>query len=118
CACGPTTDRLRPVEGRKHHMIKYKGTTVYPPAMHDAVAHFKEVKQHLVDISSNVIGPDEVLLRIYSTDQSEEFADKLRDYFRARLRVTPHITFEDELTLHKIIHNPLSRKPISFIDNR
>lgn len=118
CTCGRTTDRLGPVEGRKQHMIKYKGTTLYPPAMHDAVAHFNEVKLHLIEISSNEIGTDEILIRIYSTDQSEEFAAKLRDYFRARLRVTPHITFEDELTLHKIIHNPLSRKPISFIDNR
>lgn len=118
CSCGRTTDRLGPVEGRKQQMIKYKGTTLFPPAMHDAVAHFSEVKLHLIEISSNEIGTDEILIRIFATDSSEEFAGKLKDYFRARLRVTPHISFEDEATLQKIIYNPLSRKPITFIDNR
>jgi phenylacetate-CoA ligase len=118
CICGRNTCRLGPVEGRKEHMIKYKGTTLYPPAMHDAVAHFSEVKLHLIEISTNELGTDEILIRIYTTDTSEEFAIKLKDYFRARLRVTPHISFEDEETLHKIIYNPHSRKPIFFVDKR
>lgn len=118
CACGRTTYRLGPVEGRKQQMIKYKGTTLYPPAMHDAVAHFSEVKLHLIEISSNEIGTDEILIRLFSTDTSDEFSGKLKDYFRARLRVTPQIIFEDELTLQKIIFDPLIRKPLTFIDKR
>lgn len=118
CSCGRTTYRIGPVEGRKQQMIKYKGTTLYPPAMHDAVAHFNEIKLHLIEISSNDIGTDEIVVRIYATDTSEEFSGKLKDYFRARLRVTPQIIFEEELTLQKIIFDPLSRKPITFIDKR
>ena len=118
CSCGRTTYRLGPVEGRKQQMIKYKGTTLYPPAMHDAVAHFDEIKLHLIEISSNSIGTDEILVRIFSSDTSEQFSNKLKDYFRARLRVTPQIVFEEELTLQKIIFDPLSRKPITFIDKR
>ena len=118
CSCGRTTYRLGPVEGRKQHMIKYKGTTLYPPAMHDAVAHFKEIKLHLIEISSNEIGTDEIVVRLFSTDTSDEFSGKLKDYFRARLRVTPQIVFEDELTLQKIIFDPLIRKPLTFIDKR
>lgn len=118
CSCGRNTYRLGPVEGRKQHMIKYKGTTLYPPAMHDAVAHFTEIKLHLIEISSNEIGTDEILIRIFSVDRSDEFASKLKDYFRARLRVTPQIIFEEELTLQKIVYDPLSRKPITFIDKR
>ncbi|MBA5792089.1 AMP-binding protein [Flavobacterium sp. xlx-214] len=118
CNCGRNTYRLGPVEGRKQQMIKYKGTTLYPPAMHDAVAHFNEIKLHLIEISSNDIGTDEILIRIFSEDTSEEFSNKLKDYFRARLRVTPQIVFEEELTLQKIIFDPLSRKPITFIDKR
>lgn len=118
CKCGRSTYRLGPVEGRKQQMIKYKGTTLYPPAMHDVVARFNEIKLHLIEISSNDIGTDEILIRIFSTDTSEEFVVKLKDYFRARLRVTPQIIFEDELSLQKIIYDPLSRKPITFIDKR
>lgn len=118
CTCGRTTYRIGPVEGRKQQMIKYKGTTLYPPAMHDAVAHFNEIKLHLIEISSNAIGTDEIVVRIYATDTSEDFSSKLKDYFRARLRVTPQIIFEEELTLQKIIFDPLSRKPLTFIDKR
>lgn len=118
CGCGRNTYRLGPVEGRKQQMIKYKGTTLYPPAMHDAVAHFKEVKLHLIEITSNEIGTDEICIRLFSTDRSEEFSSKLKDYFRAKLRVTPQITFEEETILQKTIFDPLSRKPITFIDKR
>ena len=118
CSCGRNTYRLGPVEGRLEHMVKYKGTTLYPPAMHDAVAHFKEIKAYVIEISSNEIGTDEILIRIHATDQSEEFIAKMKDYFRAKLRVTPHITIENEGELQKIIFNPLSRKPITFIDKR
>lgn len=118
CGCGRNTYRLGPVEGRKQQMIKYKGTTLYPPAMHDAVAHFKEVKLHLIEITSNEIGTDEICIHLFSTDRSEEFSSKLKDYFRAKLRVTPQINFEDETVLQKTIFDPLSRKPITFIDKR
>lgn len=118
CGCGRNTYRLGPVEGRKQQMIKYKGTTLYPPVMHDAVAHFKEVKLHLIEITSNEIGTDEICIRLFSTDRSEEFSSKLKDYFRAKLRVTPQITFEEETVLQKTIFDPLSRKPITFIDKR
>ena len=97
CVCGRNTYRLGPVEGRKQQMIKYKGTTLYPPAMHDVVAHFKEVKLHVIEITSNEIGTDEICIRIFSIDRSEEFSSKLKDYFRAKLRVTPQISFEDEV---------------------
>src|SRR5690606_18101936 len=30
CACGRNTMRLSPILGRKQHMIKLKGTTLYP----------------------------------------------------------------------------------------
>ncbi len=96
-----------------HHIAGFK-----TQQRHDAVAHFKEIKLHLIEISSNEIGTDEILIRIFSEDTTDEFIGKLKDYFRARLRVTPQIIFEDELTLQKIIYDPLSRKPITFIDKR
>ena len=118
CSCGRTTYRLGPVEGRKQHMIKYKGTTLYPPAMHDAISNFKEISMHLIEISTNDIGTDEILIRLCSVDTSDAFLNQIKDYFRAKLRVTPHIQFDSEEVLQPIIFNPLSRKPITFIDKR
>ncbi len=33
CTCGRTSLRLSPLIGRKKQMIKFKGTTLYPPAL-------------------------------------------------------------------------------------
>lgn len=118
CICGRNTYRLGPVEGRKQHMIKYKGTTLYPPAMHDAISYFKEISMHLIEISTNDIGTDEILIRICSNNTTDVFLNQLKDYFRAKLRVTPHIQLDTEEVLQPIIFNPLSRKPITFIDKR
>lgn len=118
CDCGRNTYRIGPVEGRKQQMIKYKGTTLYPPAMQDVLSHFEEIKMHLIEIETNDIGTDEINIRIHSEDESIEFLSKIKDYFRAKLRVTPNIVFDDPKELQKIIFNPLSRKTITFIDKR
>ena len=118
CQCGSNTYRLGPVEGRKQHMIKYKGTTLYPPALQDVLNHFDEIKLHLIEIYSNDLGTDEILLRIVSENQSEDFLLKIKDHFRAKLRVTPMIKFEQFDDLQHVIFKPESRKPITFIDYR
>lgn len=118
CKCGRNTYRIGPVEGRTQQMIKYKGTTLYPPAMQDLLSHFEEIKMHLIEIETNEIGTDEINIRIFSTDESVEFLSKIKDYFRAKLRVTPNIQFDSQQILQNIVFNPLSRKSITFIDKR
>ncbi len=118
CACGRTTYRIGPVEGRKQHMIKYKGTTLYPPAMHDLLASFDEIKLHLIEISNNDIGTDDILIRIVTSNDTVDFLNIIKDLFRAKLRVTPRIEFNDFEVLQKIVFNPMNRKPTTFIDKR
>jgi phenylacetate-CoA ligase len=118
CSCGRSTYRIGPVEGRKQHMIKYKGTTLYPPAMHDLLASFPELELHLIEITDNEIGTDEINIRIATKDVSEDFLNTVKDHFRAKLRVAPRIFVEQFEDLHKIVFNPLNRKPTTFIDKR
>ncbi|MCG2610947.1 AMP-binding protein [Flavobacterium sp. SM15] len=118
CLCGRTTLRVGPVVGRKQHMIKYKGTTLYPPAMHDLLTYFEGVKNHVIEISTNELGTDEILIKISAHTDSEELLASIKDHFRAKLRVTPKVEFVAEDILNKIIFVPASRKPITFIDKR
>ncbi|WP_241462386.1 phenylacetate--CoA ligase family protein [Sphingobacterium deserti] len=118
CGCGRNTYRIGPVEGRKQHMVKYKGTTLYPPAMHDLLAGFPQIEQHVIEILGNDIGTDEIVVYISAKNQSEELLSDIKDHFRAKLRVTPRIEWRGAEELQKIIFNPLSRKPITFIDKR
>jgi phenylacetate-CoA ligase len=118
CACGRNTLRVGPVIGRKQQMIKYKGTTLYPPAMNDVLTHFENIESHIIEISTNDLGTDEITIKIAVKNKSEAFLQELKDHFRAKLRVTPKIEFTTKEDLLPLIFNPMSRKPITFFDKR
>lgn len=118
CNCGRNTMRLGPVVGRKKQMVKYKGTTLYPPAMHDLLNHFDAVECYIIEISTNTIGTDEILIKIASKDNSIELLSKIKDHFRAKLRVAPVIEFHEAKHINTLRFPKMSRKPIDFIDNR
>jgi phenylacetate-CoA ligase len=118
CLCGRNTLRVGPVIGRKQHMIKYKGTTLYPPAMNDVLNDFDAIESHIIEIYTNELGTDEILIKIAVKYPTAVFLQELKDHFRAKLRVTPKIEFTTNEVLRPLIFNPMSRKPIHFFDNR
>ena len=118
CLCGRNTMRLGPVVGRKQQMIKYKGTTLYPPAMNDILNDFNNILCYQIVIQSNEIGLDEIIIRISTDSDSETFVNEVRDHFRAKLRVSPKIEILDFGVLSKTVFHPNSRKPVTFIDLR
>ncbi len=118
CACGRTTMRLGPVAGRKNQMIKYKGTTLYPPALYDILDNIDAIRNYIVEVYTNQIGTDEILIHIGSNVQGEDKEKDIKDHFRAKLRVAPLIRFEPESVIQKLQFPETSRKPIKFIDNR
>jgi phenylacetate-CoA ligase len=118
CACGRSTLRVGPVIGRKQHMIKYKGTTLYPPAMNDVLNDFENIENHIIEITTNELGTDEILIRLAVKEESEAFLHEIKDHFRAKLRVTPRIEFTTKDILYPLIFNPMNRKPVHFFDQR
>jgi phenylacetate-CoA ligase len=99
-------------------MIKYKGTTLYPPAMSDILNDFTGISCYQIVIKSDEIGLDEIIIKISTDNETENFVDEVRDHFRAKLRVSPKIEIVDFDVLSKVVFNPNSRKPINFIDLR
>ncbi|WP_373517996.1 phenylacetate--CoA ligase family protein [Pricia sp.] len=118
CGCGRNTLRLGPVVGRKKQMIKYKGTTLYPPAMHNALNDFPEVESFVIEIYHNSIGTDEIRIKIATKIASEELLQTIKDHFRSKLRVTPNIEFVPKEEVQKLRISKLGRKPVSVIDKR
>lgn len=118
CACGRASYRIGPVEGRKQQMVKYKGTSLYPPAMHDALASFDTIEHHVIEIWHNELGTDEIVIKLAFKANAVADVDAIKDHFRAKLRVTPKVEVASIEELQKIIFNPLSRKPIVLIDKR
>jgi len=118
CLCGRNTIRVGPVLGRKQQMIKYKGTTLYPPAMNDILTNFEDIELHVIEIYTNNLGTDEIVIKIASKTQTNSFLQEIKDHFRAKLRVTPRIEFIEKTVLSSLVFNPMSRKPIHFFDKR
>jgi len=118
CPCGRNTMRLGPVIGRKQQMIKYKGTTLYPPAMHDILNDFSGIQCYQIVIHSSDIGLDEIIIKLSSEQADEEFVGAVKDHFRAKLRVSPKIELVDFDVLSKEVFHPNSRKPITLVDLR
>lgn len=118
CDCGRNTIRLGPVVGRKKQMIKYKGTTLYPPAMYNILNNFSEVESYVIEIFHNEFGTDEILIKIDSKAVSDELLLEIKDHFRAKLRVAPKIEFATSEEIKDLRFPPLSRKPVDLIDHR
>ena len=118
CRCGRNTNRLGPVIGRKKQMIKYKGTTIYPPAMHNVLNDFSEVETYIIELSHNSIGTDEIRIKIATKTPTEVLLQNIKDHFRAKLRVLPKIEYCDKKEIQVLQFPKMSRKPIMVIDLR
>jgi phenylacetate-CoA ligase len=118
CSCGRNTTRLSCVLGRKGQMIKFKGTTLYPPALYDILDNIQGVKNYVVEVYTNSIGTDEVMIRVGCENPSESFEKQIKDLFRAKVRVAPSVEFSSPEYIAKIQMPQMSRKAIKFIDLR
>ena len=118
CTCGRTTMRLGPVLGRKKQMIKYKGTTLYPSSLYDILDDIEEVENYIVEVYTNDIGTDEIVIYIGVKKVMLKHEKILKDRFRAKLRVAPKIVFENPKIIAQKLFPETSRKPIKFVDKR
>ncbi|MBS1754337.1 MAG: AMP-binding protein [Ferruginibacter sp.] len=118
CSCGRKSLRLTPLLGRKKQMIKFKGTTLYPPALFDLLNEMDEIDDFVAEVYNNEVGLDEVLLHLQVSNQSKETDGKIRSYLQARLRVSPRVQYLSKDEMHKIQFPETGRKAIRFIDRR
>jgi len=99
-------------------MIKFKGTTLYPPALFDLLNEMEDITDFTIEVYSNEIGLDQVLLYIARKDDTMESDHRIRAYLQAKLRVSPQIKYMSIEALQKMQFNEASRKPAKFIDKR
>ncbi|MBX3241904.1 MAG: AMP-binding protein [Chitinophagaceae bacterium] len=118
CACGRHTLRLSPVIGRKKQMIKFKGTTLFAPALFEILNAMSDIREYVAEVSTNDIATDEVLLYILPIDGSPECDHRIRAYLQAKLRVSPHIIYLSPEEMQKLQFPEGLRKPLKFIDKR
>lgn len=114
CACGRTTPRLGPIEGRKGQLIKLKGTSIYPQqiesALHDA--NYQEV--YVIEATTQAVGTDHLVISV--TEDTNLSA--LGQFLTEKLRVKPELMGVNAASIHQKIKAHSGRKPARFIDLR
>lgn len=118
CTCGRNTLRLSPILGRKQQMIKFKGTSLYPPSLYDILNHVPYIKNYIVEVHTNDIDTDEISITIGVNNPPQNFEKELKDHFRAKLRVAPNIKTDTPENITKLQFPEMSRKAITFFDRR
>lgn len=119
CACGRHSYRLTPLVGRKHNMLKLKGTTLYPPALNDVLEGTPYVENYVVEVSTSDAGTDRVVVKAGTRlEATPQLVKDLKDRFRSRIRVTPDIELLPPDAVQRINHPDGARKPVKFIDLR
>ena len=120
CTCGRTTPRLSPIIGRKNQMLKVKGTTIYPPAIHDALNSVQELESYVIEVFTNESGQDD--LRVHFTTvagvNDAELQISLKEICHARLRLKPTFSETSAKEMHRLQFPSGGRKPRKFIDYR
>ena len=114
CACGKNTIRLSPVVGRKNQMIKYKGTTIFPPSIYDALSAVPEVKDYIVEVSKNDLGTDEIQINIALNGALDIAEQKIKASLQSKLRVIPALNFVSAQHLQSM-RPAESRKPAMIL---
>ena len=118
CACGRNSTRLSSIVGRKKQMIKYKGTTLYPPALFEMLNEMEDIQDFVAEVYSNEMGTDEVLIHIVPASLTEECDRTIRANLQARLRVSPHVKYITAEEIQKMQMPEAGRKIVKFIDKR
>ena len=78
----------------------------------------KDVKGYVVEVSTNELGTDDILIHIGTLADCSVSEKEIKDIFRAKVRVAPTLIFHSPDEIQKMQFPQMSRKPIKFIDKR
>jgi phenylacetate-CoA ligase len=117
CSCGRHSVRLGPIVGRKNHMIKFRGTTLYPNSIYAVLDSLPGISEYYVTATSDFDLSDVVKITVALRDSfctAEMIADKLQ----AHLRVRPEVVIASEDDVKSQVYAGNARKLIRFVDKR
>lgn len=118
CECGRTAERIGPILSRKNHLLKVKGSNVYPGHIENALLDIPHVVNYVIEAHTAENYSDHVLLKIGTHTNSPELVKEIQDKVKAYARMTPEIvmTAPDEVSKQLFANN--ERKPKKFWDMR
>lgn len=117
CPCGRNTPRLGPVLGRKDQMLKYRGTTVFPPAIFSALQELPAVRGYYVEVFSDFELSDRIRVVVGTADPGIDVSS-VQEKIASRTRVKPEVVLASLEDVRQKTIQEGKRKPVTFFDYR
>lgn len=120
CTCGKKSPRIKGIIGRKQHLLKIKGTSIYPNAIFEALNQLDFIQAYVVEAYLNEVAQDDCIIHINLHEDFDFLSLKknIEQHLKGKLKINLKIqecSKEKILKMQFPIH---SRKQIKFIDNR
>ncbi len=115
CACGRWSPRLGPILGRRAHMLKCRGTTLYPQVLYSVLDQSPEVAEYYVVASGENLSDrvEAVVALKVPGSSTEALAERLKAKCRLRVPIREVPLEEARKQIFSV-----SRKPVRFVDLR
>jgi phenylacetate-CoA ligase len=118
CKCGKTSPRIMSIVGRAGHMLKIKGTAVYPQQIEEILMQEPEITNYALEAYKDKNECDAIKIMIGLQKHSDKVLERIRTNLKARIRVTPAIEVLAPQEVVNILYRHGSRKPQKFLDLR
>lgn len=118
CRCGRHSYRISPIAGRKQQLVKYKGTTLYPQTIFNALNAIPEIAEYVVRVKSNELGLDDLEIILALSARSTVSDQQIRQTLQSKLRIVPGISYLPAADIQQMQNQPGKRKLSRFIDER
>lgn len=113
CACGRNALRVGPILARKGHMIKLKGTSVYPLAVTNVLDSIDGIEDYIIVIEDDESLSDRVAIHVATMPSNLE---KIGSQLRAQARVQIPVLVSNTATIQHF-RGPCAKK-VRVVDKR
>jgi len=118
CPCGRNSGRIGPILGRKCQRLKYKGVTLYPKTVENALLGIKDIVNYQIEAYTGEDHTDAIVLRVGAGPNIGGLEAELHDALLAKARVRPRIEIERPEEIEKRLYEGGGRKAVTFVDKR
>ncbi len=117
CPCGRNSPRLGPILGRKSQVLKYKGTTVFPPAIFAVLQEMHEIRGYYLEVTDRFQLSDQIRV-VVGVDGGGLTPRAVADRIASSVRVRPEVVFDTPENVARRINQTGKRKAVTFFDLR
>ena len=98
-------------------MLKYHGTTVYPPAIYSVLQGLPAVRGYYIEVRS-VFDLSDSIRVVVGADTGTISAAEVADRLAAAIRVRPEVALTSTEDVARVTTQEGKRKPVTFFDFR